>query len=52
MPRKKGYRNIDMTITEPIVQNVVGSTGRYQYKRTKHEELTVKEFEKLSNSEK
>lgn len=50
-PRRGGYDNIDMTIPSPITQVVTGCQGLYQQYNIQKKALTVKEFEKLANSD-
>ncbi|XP_052088292.1 uncharacterized protein LOC127725396 [Mytilus californianus] len=50
-PRRNGYGDLEMTIPSPITQVVTGCQGLYQQYNIQKKGLTVKEFEKLANSE-
>lgn len=50
-PRRNGYDDLEMTIPSPITQVVTGCQGLYQQYNIQKKGLTVKEFEKLANSE-
>lgn len=50
-PRRNGYEDLEMTIPSPITQVVTGCQGLYQQYNIQKKGLTVKEFEKLANSE-
>ncbi|XP_060082098.1 uncharacterized protein LOC132561390 isoform X2 [Ylistrum balloti] len=51
VPRRGGYEDLEMTIPAPITQVVTGCQGLYQQYNIQKKPLTIKEFEKLANSD-
>ncbi|XP_021363141.1 uncharacterized protein LOC110456629 isoform X2 [Mizuhopecten yessoensis] len=51
VPRRGGYDDLEMTIPAPITQVVTGCQGLYQQYNIQKKPLTIKEFEKLANSD-
>lgn len=51
VPRRAGYDDLEMTIPAPITQVVTGCQGLYQQYNIQKKPLTIKEFEKLANSD-
>ncbi|KAK3580963.1 hypothetical protein CHS0354_006990 [Potamilus streckersoni] len=51
IPRKRGYSDIDLVIPAPISQLVSGYQGLFTQYNIQKKATTVKEFEKLANSD-
>ncbi|XP_046364115.2 uncharacterized protein LOC124140527 [Haliotis rufescens] len=50
-PRRNGYDDVNITIPAPITQMVTGCQGLYTQFNIQKKSLTVREFEKLANSD-
>ncbi|KAK3090508.1 hypothetical protein FSP39_012380 [Pinctada imbricata] len=50
-PRRAGYDDIELTIPAPITQVVTGCQGLYQQFNIQKKGMSVKDFEKLANSD-
>jgi [histone H3]-trimethyl-L-lysine9/36 demethylase len=49
--RRQGYDDVDLIIPAPVKQVLNGSKGIYQLFNIQQKPITVKEFEKIANSE-
>ncbi len=53
MPRDRDYSDIDdLVIKSPISQTVMGQQGVYQVYNIQRKPMTVRDFNKLANSDK
>ena len=48
VPRRNGFKDLDLTISNPIKQHIEGAQGKYQCTNLPQPAITFKEFEVLA----